>query len=394
MRQDQDLFTMKENESTAVAPDNAGQDKTAPEQASGEAVEQEGMTSQHSSDDLPETGESGAPAEVTAETDEGAEPVADESEVERMAEEPAPSSSQQSPGALLRAAREQAGMSVEELVAETKLSHANIQALENDEFSNLPKPVYVKGYYRKCAQVLKADEAAISAAYAAAAGTEPQPEPVAFTLPPSASADFGTVRKGSGWFGSAAFILLLGSVVGGLAFWYLSSSNGDTAAEGGDDSVMEMPLDPYGAESDSSDAAVLTELLAEPETPAAAESAPAEEEAAEPEPVETAESTEAAEAEQEEPVQTAAAAPAPVTGTGDLQLKFNQACWTDIRDASGERLLFGLIEAGEAHRIGGDHPYRILLGNPEGVEMTFSGENIDLEPHTRANKTAVFSLGG
>ncbi len=56
-------------------------------------------------------------------------------------------------GESLRRIREHAGISLESLMQETKLSDRHIKALENEDFAELPAFIYVKGFvqgYLKC----------------------------------------------------------------------------------------------------------------------------------------------------------------------------------------------------------------------------------------------------
>ena len=48
-------------------------------------------------------------------------------------------------------------MSVEQLAIDTKIPRASIDALEEDQFSALPGPVFVKGFFRCCARSLGID---------------------------------------------------------------------------------------------------------------------------------------------------------------------------------------------------------------------------------------------
>lgn len=48
-------------------------------------------------------------------------------------------------------------MSVEQLALETKIPRPSIEALEEDRFSALPGPVFVRGFFRCCARALGLD---------------------------------------------------------------------------------------------------------------------------------------------------------------------------------------------------------------------------------------------
>lgn len=64
----------------------------------------------------------------------------------------------ESVGELLRLEREAQGKTIEDVAKVTKMSALTISALEDDRFSALPAPVYVKGHLRTYARFLGLDE--------------------------------------------------------------------------------------------------------------------------------------------------------------------------------------------------------------------------------------------
>ncbi|MCG8382794.1 MAG: DUF4115 domain-containing protein [Gammaproteobacteria bacterium] len=60
-------------------------------------------------------------------------------------------------GTMMRQAREQQGLSQEDLATELHLDLRQITQLEEDDYSALPAPAFVKGYIRACAKRLNAD---------------------------------------------------------------------------------------------------------------------------------------------------------------------------------------------------------------------------------------------
>ena len=57
-------------------------------------------------------------------------------------------------GEELRAAREAQGISLGDMAVRSRLSVAQLRALENEEVEKLPEPVYVRAFIRGCAQSL------------------------------------------------------------------------------------------------------------------------------------------------------------------------------------------------------------------------------------------------
>ena len=68
-----------------------------------------------------------------------------------------------SPGRYIREQRMRRGMSVEQLAIDTKIPRSSIDALEEDRFTALPGPVFVKGFFRCCARSLSLDAEVVMA---------------------------------------------------------------------------------------------------------------------------------------------------------------------------------------------------------------------------------------
>jgi len=60
-------------------------------------------------------------------------------------------------GRYLAGARREKGWDLDDLQKATKVSHAMLDALENEDFEQLPARVYVRGFVRSCAQALGLD---------------------------------------------------------------------------------------------------------------------------------------------------------------------------------------------------------------------------------------------
>lgn len=74
-----------------------------------------------------------------------------------------------------------------------------------------------------------------------------------------------------------------------------------------------------------------------------------------------------------------------------VELAFTGPCWVDIRDSTGEVLLFGEMGRGSREQLGGTPPYSLVLGNAAAVELTVAGQPYDLDAVARGN-VARFQL--
>ena len=52
-----------------------------------------------------------------------------------------------------------------------------------------------------------------------------------------------------------------------------------------------------------------------------------------------------------------------------MRLVFNDASWTEIYDATGKRLMFGLGESGKVSTVSGTPPLRVTLGKASAVTV-------------------------
>ena len=61
-------------------------------------------------------------------------------------------------GPLLKHARETQGLSLDQVASATRIQRKYLQALEDEQFSVLPEPVFTKGFVRTYARSLGMDE--------------------------------------------------------------------------------------------------------------------------------------------------------------------------------------------------------------------------------------------
>ncbi|ABM03003.1 conserved hypothetical protein [Psychromonas ingrahamii 37] len=80
----------------------------------------------------------------------------------------------------------------------------------------------------------------------------------------------------------------------------------------------------------------------------------------------------------------------PTAISESLYLSFSADCWTEIVDATGERLAFGLYKQDDILSIDGIAPFEIKLGAPSAVVVKYQGKRI--EPDFTAGQTLQFSI--
>jgi cytoskeleton protein RodZ len=276
-----------------------------------------------------------------------------------QAVDPAPAQ-QQSPGQLIREARERAHLSLDDMAAHTKLARATLEALERDDHRALLEPVYVRGYYRKCAKVLEIDESRLIAAYNA------QVTPRTPEAPAKLRLASGTELGSSSRLPVSMAVLAAVVAVVACAFIWFARDPGETYP-------VSMVVETIP----------LASVDPAPTTPAptsAVDAPSAEAVAAAP-----LQSTPA-------PTPTATQTPALAVAPGSLRLRFVQTSWARIDDAGGKTLLNGMRSAGEVDALVGQPPLSVFLGNAPGVEVEFEGARVDISAYVRDNNTARFTL--
>lgn len=116
-------------------------------------------------------------------------------------------------GAELRQAREELGLSLEEVGEKTKIRKKYIVAMENDDFGVLPGGAYVRGFLRNYARLLMLDEEALIGQYEMQYQSRDEIEPAAATTEAGPKVKNATTN----WRPLAALGVLL--VVLGVIYW-------------------------------------------------------------------------------------------------------------------------------------------------------------------------------
>jgi cytoskeleton protein RodZ len=280
-------------------------------------------------------------------------------------------------GAMLRAAREAAGLTVAAVAQQLKLAPRQVTALEDGDFAKLPGRTFVRGFMRNYARLLRLDSDAVLAALpdtAAPAANEhpslaPTPRPMG-ELPADAHARPSPAR----W----AIPLALVAVVTVAAVYEMS----------------RPPTEPSRP------------VVSDKRTPSPAQAAPA---------ADTAPGT--------APGNSSTSLPNPLAGTGDkadaapdgalnkaaagdpppsrtltpeaaaapVVLTFQDTSWVEVRDGTGALILSVTGNPGSIQEINGRAPFDIVLGNAAAVNVTWQGKAFDTAPFTRQN-VAKFTL--
>ncbi|ADP09725.1 cytoskeletal protein RodZ [Erwinia sp. Ejp617] len=102
------------------------------------------------------------------------------------------------------------------------------------------------------------------------------------------------------------------------------------------------------------------------------------------------------------PPQAAAAGQLPTGSAGisqaaadanSLVMNFSRDCWLDVTDATGKKLFSGMQRSGGQLSLAGKAPYRLKIGAPAAVEIEYQGKPVDLSRFIRTNQVARLTVG-
>lgn len=268
----------------------------------------------------------------------------------------------QAPGGRLAEARRVQGLTPADVARQLKLSVWQVEALEAGRYQQLPGPIFVRGFIRNYARLLKLDPNGL---LLEAGDSLPQsvPQPQAAASP---DIPFPGPSK-SRWPAMAAVALVIVGVLVAYEFYWNEPGSGTSRT------ATSSPAPKSG----TAPGAVQS---------AAAPGQPAPTDAQATLPAITVAT--APQAMKDAPPAAGEAGPQdrlPGPGERQMQLIFDQESWVEIRDRN-ERVIFSqLNQPGTQRFVSGLPPFSVVVGNAHGVRMTYGDKPVDLASHTRTD---------
>jgi cytoskeletal protein RodZ len=225
-----------------------------------------------------------------------------------------------STGERLRQARLDAGKTLGQVAAETKIQLWILEAIERDDLSHVPGGIFIRGYLTAFARAVQVNPSDVLSAYL----LETLPAPVAPVPSPSPDLNEGPVTPL--W----QYVAIVAMVLGAAVLWRDMTHRSPE--------VATAPAPPPSATASQTPAA----------SPAPAVTLPNE------------------------------AGATATTGAIDtnaplvVQLHTNDEVWIEA-DADGERKAYRLFEQGQELRVEGQNEIRLLVGNAAAVTYTING---------------------
>ncbi|WP_261639960.1 cytoskeleton protein RodZ [Erwinia mallotivora] len=322
-----------------------------------------------------------------------------------------------STGDRLREARENMGLTQQNVAERLCLKLSTVRDIEEDKSPADLASTFLRGYIRSYARLVHVPEEELLPMMA-----KQVPVRAAKVQPMQGFALGKRRKKRDGWLMIFTWLVLF--VVVGLtgAWWWqnhkaaqddlvsMSDQNAGTHA----DNSQSIPLTDTNSADSTSAANTSTAQPAAPSVPTANQSAsapsvPATNQAASSS-TSNAPSTSSAGAGTQPAVVSPSQAPvdsntaaqmptsaagvsAPAADANALVMNFTKDCWLEVSDATGKKLFSGMQRSGGKLSLAGTAPYRLKIGAPGAVQIQYQGQPVDLSRFIRSNQVARLSVG-
>ncbi len=305
---------------------------------------------------------------------------------------------EQSAGQLLRAARLDRGMSIEDVARQLRLSVRQVTALEEDDYDKLSSTTFLRGFVRNYAKLLQMDATPLLQRLQQ---TLPPPPPPTISyqiegIPFPSNQKQG--RRGLIIAGVVILALLL------LIFEIYDANEGNKEKQPALKMEMKTKAEQAAVQPQFELPPVLSTRDADTVPPA--DTVPSAEEAKvvqqkheipPPAPSPARQVTAAAVNPESTSATTPVAAGAVTPESADegdvLRLVFEGESWVEIKDGRGKLLLSRINSRGTEQVLHGKPPFSLAIGNATQVKLIYNNKPIDLVPHINAyGGTARLSL--
>ncbi|EGQ8144859.1 cytoskeleton protein RodZ [Vibrio parahaemolyticus] len=298
-------------------------------------------------------------------------------------------------GTLLKNKRESLGMTQKQVADRLRLRVSVIEDIENNRFESQQVATFTRGYLRSYAKFVGLDEKVVLVALEQTADVKPKEQEIEMQ---------SFSRKTKHEKHNSRIMLLTWVIaiviIGISAAWWWQNQQENSLAQVVAEANVETSQ-PSADEIADIDLMTEEELIASTPAELVASNNTASESsinAAQTDEVVSAETEESTTEATQEPVAVIEAAeevqdasPVVPEGMTLLTMKFKADCWIQVKDTNGKTLVSGTQKPGQDVELTGKAPFKVILGAPEGVTMTFASEPVDLSGYT-SGKVARFTL--
>lgn len=260
--------------------------------------------------------------------------------------------SSQTIGQTLKQSRIEQNIEIEQVCNQLKLSSHVIEALESDNYENLPEIAYIRGYIVSYCRLLGLDSFFVLKQLVS--------DDPSLSISNSITSGIGstTASNNQSQISKLLLLPLLLAIVLGAGFWfYTQNSDYSTSSK-----TQTNTADLNGQTSDE----VQNSTASTNNVPATNNESitlnPAVNEAV---------------ADDQKQL---------------LELEFDAVSWVDIENSNKERIVYKSFPRGEKYQVKAALPLNIFIDNASGVSLSYEGRLIDLTPYIKEGY-AKFTLG-
>lgn len=279
-------------------------------------------------------------------------------------------------GRMLSEARERLGLSVADVAAQIKFAPRQIEALEADDFKQLPEAAFLRGFVRSYAKILHLDAQPLLAALPQAKAA------TAELIPPSVEVPYpveNTSQKQTLIMLGAA--LLLAVIAVGFSVWHFTTPlRQSTGAK------LETPV-PLPAEKQViPEPLVQKQNMTSPSNPAEPK---LQSSVVEEQPSVRAAKTKAAQTKPQTDTADSANTDDTATPTTMLRLVFDEESWTEITEKDGKIISSQVNPRGSELNVEGHLPLSLVIGHAATTHLYQDGEPVDLTPFINSSSVVA-----
>lgn len=278
-------------------------------------------------------------------------------------------------GEHLRREREMRGISLDQIVATTKIGRRLLTALEEEQFDLLPGGIFNKAYVRAYAKCVGMNEDEAVAEYLAAAQEEPPDTKVIAHQ----HAFHGEQRAERSTFPVLPVVVLLVVAAGAVGGWMLyqrhQHSREQMAATSTSESSTTLPVTSAAPSVPAANQTTTPPSAAQTSTPAPSNQPPAQ-----------------------KPVAASSTAAQPSTnmvaaGPFEITIRPTGPAWVSVK-SDGVYVVRGIIRPPDVKTIHASSQVVFFTGNAGAVDVAFNGKSIPLNGGSNTEQTLVFSTKG
>ena len=289
-------------------------------------------------------------------------------------------------GALLRDAREAAGLHIAALAVALKVPVAKLEALEADNFSALPDMVFVRALASSVCRTLKIDPQAVLALLPQGEGPRLSAGDVGLNAPVKGFAGRSSAAPFKG-AGSRSFVWAVGLLLIGAALMMFLPRGLDadlSALLKQPETTTKIPM-PTGNVAQEISVAVGAEERVPSAAPAPAAAAGVGVELPAGESIKPAGIASHPIVLPSVEASAPSSAPAADAPSGVLAFKARSESWIQVRDAAGALVLQRNLAPNELVSVSGVLPLAVVIGRADATEVFVRGKPYDIGPVSREN---------